>query len=273
MITRIVTGTILALLAVLVVVNGGLVFFFVMLALSLIGLNEYLHLMRRYRPLPLAAFLAVAVMMYMAWFETPLGVLGAIALGVGLVAVSGLLIGAKPGVTIRMGATVLGILYLGLGFTHLLMLRDLGAGRDIVLTVIFGTWAGDTVAYFTGKYFGSTPMVPTLSPRDRHDPAGRLHGSLHRSQRVRLAASRRGYRRRRADRRPLREPPQAGRADQGLGKGPAWARRRAGSFRCPAVDRRGLLLPSHRRPGLLITDAGSWERVPAASGTAKVAAA
>jgi phosphatidate cytidylyltransferase len=165
MITRIVTGTILALLAVLVVVNGGLVFFFVMLALSLIGLNEYLHLMRRYRPLPLAAFLAVAVMMYMAWFETPLGVLGAIALGVGLVAVSGLLIGAKPGVTIRMGATVLGILYLGLGFTHLLMLRDLGAGRDIVLTVIFGTWAGDTVAYFTGKYFGSTPMVPTLSPK------------------------------------------------------------------------------------------------------------
>jgi phosphatidate cytidylyltransferase len=165
MITRIITGAILALLAVLVVVNGGLVYFFVMLALSLVGLNEYLQLMKRYRPLPLAAFLAVAAMMYMAWFETPLGVLGAIALGLGLVAVSGLLIGAKPGVTIRMAATSLGILYLGMGFTHLLMLRDLEAGRDIVLTVIFGTWAGDTVAYFTGKYFGSTPMVPTLSPK------------------------------------------------------------------------------------------------------------
>jgi phosphatidate cytidylyltransferase len=40
-----------------------------------------------------------------------------------------------------------------------------GFGRDMVLTVVFGTWAGDTMAYFTGKYFGSTPMVPTLSPK------------------------------------------------------------------------------------------------------------
>jgi hypothetical protein len=31
--------------------------------------------------------------------------------------------------------------------------------------VIFGTWAGDTMAYFTGKYFGSTPMAPVLSPK------------------------------------------------------------------------------------------------------------
>lgn len=165
MITRIITGTILALLTVVVVVNGGLVYFFVMLALSLVGLNEYFQLMKRYRPLPLAGFLTVAAMMYMAWFHTPLGALGAIALGALLVALSGLLIGAKTGVTVRMAVTLLGILYLGLGFTHLLLLRDMEAGRDIVLTVVFGTWAGDTFAYFTGKYFGSTPMAPDLSPK------------------------------------------------------------------------------------------------------------
>jgi phosphatidate cytidylyltransferase len=34
-----------------------------------------------------------------------------------------------------------------------------------VLTVIFGMWAGDTMAYFTGKLFGSTPMAPKLSPK------------------------------------------------------------------------------------------------------------
>lgn len=165
MITRIITGAILALLAVIVIVNGGLVYFFVMLALSLIGLNEYFRLMKQYRPLPLAGFLTIAAMMYMAWFHTPLGVLGAIAVGVLLVSLSGLLIGAKHGVSVRMAVTTLGILYLGLGFTHLLLLRDLDAGRDIVLTVIFGTWAGDTVAYFIGKYFGVTPMAPNLSPK------------------------------------------------------------------------------------------------------------
>lgn len=165
MITRIITGAILALVSIVVIINGGLVYFFVLLALALVGLNEYLQLVKRYRPLPLAGFLAVIAMLSMAWFETPLAVLGVIALGFVLVAVSGLLIGPKPGITVRMAATMLGVLYLGLGFAHLLLLRELDTGRDIVLTVIFGTWAGDTVAYFTGKYFGSTPMVPHLSPQ------------------------------------------------------------------------------------------------------------
>ena len=107
MITRIITGAILAVLAVVVVWYGGPVYFVVMLALALIGLNEYFQLMKRYRPLPLGGFLAIAAMMYMAWFHTPLGVLGAIALGTLLLAASGLLIGAKPGVSVRMAVTLL----------------------------------------------------------------------------------------------------------------------------------------------------------------------
>ena len=33
-----------------------------------------------------------------------------------------------------------------------------------MLTVVFGTWAGDTLAYLTGKFFGTYPMAPRLSP-------------------------------------------------------------------------------------------------------------
>jgi phosphatidate cytidylyltransferase len=67
--------------------------------------------------------------------------------------------------------TVLGALYIGIGFAHLLLLRDLGMpdlpelGRAAVLLVIFGTWAGDTMAFFTGRWFGSTPMAPRISPK------------------------------------------------------------------------------------------------------------
>jgi len=162
---RIITGAVLAGLAVLLVVHGGLVYFYVMLALALIGLNEFYRLVKRYRPLPLAGFIAVAVMMYMAWFRTPVGLLGALALAVLLVAILGLLIGPKRGVSVRMAVTLLGIMYLGLGFSALLLLRRLDVGAAAVLTVIFGTWAGDTMAYFTGKYFGATQMAPRLSPR------------------------------------------------------------------------------------------------------------
>ena len=165
MTTRIITGTILAVVAVAVVWFGGWVYFFVMAALALVGLNEYFQLTREYRPLPVAGFLAVAAMVALAWFTTPMGVLGGVALGLLLVAVLGLVAGAHPGATLRMGITALGILYLGLGFAHLLLLRQLDGGREIVLTVIFGTWAGDTMAYFTGRFLGRTPMAPSLSPK------------------------------------------------------------------------------------------------------------
>ena len=123
MTTRIITGVVLAVVAVVLVLHGGLIYFFVMLALALIGLNEFYRLVKRYKPLPLAGFVAVAVMMYMAWFRTPFGLLGAIALAVLLVALLGLFVGPKPGVSVRMAVTLLGILYLGLGFSALLMLR------------------------------------------------------------------------------------------------------------------------------------------------------
>ena len=165
MTTRVITGAVLAVLAVVLVAHGGLVYFFVMLALSLIGLNEFYRLVRRYRPLPLAGLIAVAVMMYMAWFRSPIGLFGALVLGVFLTALLGLLSGPKRGVSVRMAVTLLGILYIGLGFSALLLLRRLDIGAAAVLTVVFGTWAGDTMAYFTGKYFCSTPMAPRLSPK------------------------------------------------------------------------------------------------------------
>ncbi len=74
--TRIITGAVLAVLAVVLVVHGGLLFWLVMLALALLSLNEFYRLTKMYRPLPLAGFLAVALMLYMAWFRSPLGLVG-----------------------------------------------------------------------------------------------------------------------------------------------------------------------------------------------------
>ncbi len=165
MTTRIITGVVLAVLAVVVVLHGGLIFFFLMLALALLGLNEFYRLTKMYRPLPLAGFLGVALMCSMAWFYSPVAVFGAVCAGVLFTALLGLLAGPKPGVTVRMAVTLLGMLYVGLGFSAVMLMRQLEVGDAAVLTVVFGTWAGDTMAYFTGKFFGSTPMAPVLSPK------------------------------------------------------------------------------------------------------------
>ncbi len=171
MTTRIVTGAVIAVLALLVVAHGGFVFFFLMVALGFFGLNEFYRLTRRYRPIPLAGFAALIAMLCAAWFGSARGALGGIALAVLLAALGGLLIGPKPGVTVRVAMTLLGVIYIGLGFSALLLLRHVAlpgmsdGGAWLVGMTVFGTWGGDTVAYFVGKGFGHVPMAPALSPK------------------------------------------------------------------------------------------------------------
>ncbi len=168
---RIVTGAVLALLGFVLIFRGGLVFGVVIALLTLLGLNEFYRLMQVYKPVRLPGFVAVLVMLAAAQWGDARWVLGATVLSLALVALFGLLIGPKPGISVRLAVTLLGALYIGFGFAHLLLLRGMGGedlpmlGRDVVLLVVFGTWAGDTMAYFTGRWFGSTPMAPVLSPK------------------------------------------------------------------------------------------------------------
>lgn len=171
MMTRIITGAVLAIVALAVIVHGGLVYFLLLLALGLVGLNEFYRLTRAYHPFAAAGLAALAAMLAGAWFGGALWLLWGAVLGFVLTAVFGLLIGPKPGVTVRIAVTVLGLLYVGIGFGMLLLLREISmpdaaqtSGYWIVLTVVFGTWAGDTMAYFTGRRFGARPMAPKLSP-------------------------------------------------------------------------------------------------------------
>ncbi|MGA2286555.1 MAG: phosphatidate cytidylyltransferase [Dehalococcoidia bacterium] len=60
--------------------------------------------------------------------------------------------------------TVGGVLYLGWLGCHLVLLRDVGDGRDWVFLALFGTFATDTSAYFVGRAVGRTPLAPAISP-------------------------------------------------------------------------------------------------------------
>lgn len=61
--------------------------------------------------------------------------------------------------------TVFGICYvnwlLGYGF----WLRDLPAGDDWVLLLVWVTWMGETAAYVVGSTLGRTKLAPVISPR------------------------------------------------------------------------------------------------------------
>lgn len=61
--------------------------------------------------------------------------------------------------------TVFGICYvnwlLGYGF----WLRDLPAGKEWVLLLIWVTWLGETAAYLVGSAIGRHPLAPVISPK------------------------------------------------------------------------------------------------------------
>ena len=163
--TRVIVGAVLALLGVVVVLYGGWAFVAVAMLIALIGLNEFYRMMRVYRPLVLAGFIGVVLMVLAAWTRSPQSLMGILALSLliafGLAAIPG----PRPGVSVRIAITMLGLLYLGYGVGHLELVRRLPDGQGYALMVVFGAWAGDTVAYFTGRYFGATPMAPRLSPK------------------------------------------------------------------------------------------------------------
>jgi phosphatidate cytidylyltransferase len=170
MTTRIITGAVIAVVGFLVIREGGWLFFALVMALGLFAANEFYRLTKAYRPLALPGLAGVALLLYMSWAQSLRGVLGAVAVTLFLVALTGLLVGPKRGVSVRMAMTVFGALYIGLGFGALLLLRALPGPEvpddaALAIMVVFGTWVGDTMAYFTGKYFGATPMAPVLSPK------------------------------------------------------------------------------------------------------------
>jgi len=71
----------------------------------------------------------------------------------------------RDGITVSMGVTLLGILWIGIPLVHAVLLRDLpDHGAALLVDVLVGTFAADTGAYATGRMFGSHRIAPVISP-------------------------------------------------------------------------------------------------------------
>lgn len=75
----------------------------------------------------------------------------------------------------NVGATALGVIYVGWLISHLIRLRTLPGwitvgswhsekGAWLLMLVFLPTWACDTGAYFAGRFFGKRKLAPSLSP-------------------------------------------------------------------------------------------------------------
>src|SRR4051794_7295115 len=144
---------------------GGWWLFAFALVVGVLALHEYYAMTRPLRPIPIAGYLGFLLTLV----AQEAG--GLVWVGGGLFttfALAFILKGAsstKQSATVSVGATMLGVAWIGLGLVYLLALRDLPErGRLCAFAVLLAVWAGDTLAFAVGRLIGRHKLAPTVSP-------------------------------------------------------------------------------------------------------------
>jgi phosphatidate cytidylyltransferase len=151
--------------AIVIVAVGGPLFLVAMVALGVLGLRELFRMTAAYSPIEIPAYLTVAAMVVAAHYGSSFQILLALACSFPVIFAFAARRDSLDQVTVSIGVTLLGILWLGLGLSHAMLLRDLpDHGGALLVDVLVATFLADTAAYGAGRMFGSRKISPRISP-------------------------------------------------------------------------------------------------------------
>ena len=133
-------------------------------ALGIVCVHELCTMLERARPQRLAAMLAVVALAAAGTAGDERQVLLALVCSLPLTFFLAALSPMRERITASIAATMLIIVWIGLGVAFAALLRGLDHGGALVLTVLLGTFFGDTFAYFGGRLLGRRKLAPRISP-------------------------------------------------------------------------------------------------------------
>ena len=144
---------------------GGWWMFALVAVTGVLALDELYRAGRSFRPLALAGFAGLAGSLV----GTQLGDAGWMAAGtlltLPLAFLFVLFAETRQAATVSLSFTVLGVVWIGLGLSHLILLRAIpGDGRLALFALLLAVFATDTAAYLVGHVVGRRKMAPALSP-------------------------------------------------------------------------------------------------------------
>jgi phosphatidate cytidylyltransferase len=144
---------------------GGWWLFALAVIAALVALHELFVMARGLRPLVLAGYAGALATLFGAELGGPVWMIGGFMLTLLLAFVLYGIAETRQSGTVTMSSTVLGVAWIALGLSHLLLLRDFpDFGRVAVFAVLICVFADDTFAYLVGRLVGRHKLAPSLSP-------------------------------------------------------------------------------------------------------------
>jgi phosphatidate cytidylyltransferase len=151
--------------AIAIVGAGGLVFTLALVVLAILGLREFFRMAEPERPFMLPAYAVAAGMVLAAHYGSAFQILLVFAAIFPLTFAFAAARRSHEAITISIAFTILGVAWMGIGFSHAVLLRDLPLhGGALLIDVLVATFLGDTAAYGAGRLFGSRKITPRISP-------------------------------------------------------------------------------------------------------------
>ena len=170
-VTRLLSGILLMVIALVTLITGGNLLFFVLLLISLIGMTELYKVFGiEKKPPGIIGYIAAAAYYGLLYFEAQLPgdklnwfMLLFMAL---LICEMASLVFAYPKYnTQQIFAAFFGVLYVAVMLSFIYRTRLLDGGVFTVWLVFVCSWGCDTCAYCVGKLIGKHKMAPVLSPK------------------------------------------------------------------------------------------------------------
>ena len=166
--TRLLSGIILIVIAALAFVLGGPLLFFILLAISLIGMNELYRACKvtenLFSPLAVVGYLGAVIYYALVWTGYTRYELPVLAVTLNILMAVYVLRWPKYNHQ-QVMAAFFGIIYVAVMLSFIYKTRILDGGNFTVWLILICSWGCDTCAYCVGVLIGKHKMAPKLSPK------------------------------------------------------------------------------------------------------------
>ncbi len=144
---------------------GGWWLFGLAAVAGVLALHEFFSITRPLRPLVPAGYAGGVLALVGAELGGPDWALAGLLATLPLALLLKGLGDTRASATAAIGATVLGVAWIGIGLAFVLLVRQIPEHAQLaVMTVLIAVFAGDTAAYFVGRLIGRHKLWAVLSP-------------------------------------------------------------------------------------------------------------